>query len=152
MKRNKRASMDLWVVKIDDTMYWSKDVLKKYPEIKRIFSVYMVDINEYTYVASLTPSYFLRFLQNEWNGDYTDDEERNEEIDELMSDNPSDDTYLNVRSVQNAPKIRPGGFPRGRIGRVHWHHYSLQNLRDEFDGNREEAIEEAIEQYQGNPI
>jgi len=152
MKNSKNIPVDLWVVKIDDTRYWDQNLLKKYPEIKRIFSVYMVDMREYTHVASLTPSYFMRFLQNEWNGDYTDDEEKNEAIDELMSENPSDDTYMNVRSIQNAPKIKPGGFPRNRIGRVFWHTYFPKYLRDEFDGNRQEAMDEAVEDYYGNPI
>jgi len=150
MKNGKNIPVDLWVVKIDDTRYWSKDVLKKYPEIKRIFSIYMVDLNEYTYVASLTPSYFMRWLANDWTG-RRPNEKRAEEIFDLMLENPGDDTYMNVGSIKNAPKIK-GEFPRGRIGRIHWHTYTLRELREEFDGNREEAMEEAIEQYQGNPI
>jgi len=43
MKKNKNVPVDLWVVKIDDTVYWNEDTLKEFPEIKRIFSVYMVD-------------------------------------------------------------------------------------------------------------
>ena len=49
----------LKVVKIEETQFWSKKIVKK---AGKLFGVYIFDENESTFCCEITPSHYLRFL------------------------------------------------------------------------------------------
>lgn len=152
-RKNNNAPVDVYVIKIDESKYWNPKIFEDFPEIKKIYGIYITDVNSHTYLAEMTPSNFLVFLENQWDGDYNIDESRAEEIDEIMMEGSreSDATYMHASTVRNIPRFK-GHFPKGKIGKKHWHTYSVRELQEEYDGDREAAFEDVIEDFQGNPI
>lgn len=149
--------MNLYIVKIDETEYWNERVFKEHPAIKRIFGVYMVDMDSRTYLAEMTPSYFLSFLENQWDGNYRISEEKLEEIDELLRGTEADeDIYMHTGAIDRAPALPGvfggGSFPKSKMGKKHWHTYTVRDLEEDFDGDRQEAFRDSTEDFFGNPI
>ena len=64
----------LKVVKIEETQFWSKKIIKK---AGKLFGVYIFDENESTFLCEITPSHYLRFL-------YTFAERFDEQTEELI--------------------------------------------------------------------
>jgi len=152
--KNSDVGMDLWVVVIDETEYWSEKVLQDYPEIKRIFGVYLTDLSSRTFIASMDPSAWLEHLATEWDGDYltTSDERKDEIFDQVLPTDLSVDDYFTYNFIKNAPEIKPATFPEGEIGKIHYSTITPGEIQNEYDGNREDAFESAREDLQGNPL
>jgi hypothetical protein len=148
----RKVPMDLYIVKIDETKWWDDEVFQRHPSIKRIFGVYMTDVNTYIYCAELTPSYYLEFLEYQWDGDEVDDDER-ERIDDLFlkNVNSNDNHYRYTSEIDNAD-VFSGFFPEGVIGKTHWHTYSVESIKIGFSDDEKEVFDHAIEDFRGNPI
>jgi hypothetical protein len=152
-KRND-IPLDLWVVKIDQTEYWTKEVFKENPCIKRIFGVYMVDMNSRTFCCELTPSYALCFLENQWDGDSPDDDEALEKASESMQE-PEDQrfSYYHCSTIDRTEVCLTNfssentGFPKGRMGRYFWGAITLEE-----DDDRDKVFDEACQSFFENPL
>lgn len=127
---------DVWIVKIDETEYYSADVTgdpelsAKYSRLaKRIFGVYVLDRNVHHNLCEFTPSYELRFLGSE--ADLRDELNVNvsdanfykeiEELDELLreGDRWTDEYgYRHVSDVEPLLKLpcKRGWLPEGKAG------------------------------------
>lgn len=156
MRNDEKVPMNLQIIKIDETEYHNESFLKHFPEVKRIFGVYITDFNEYTfrvtYLAESTPSFFLKHLENQANISAAMSDERLEELEDALRSTGNQDFYEHVYQIEKAPTFRAGFFPKGKIGKRHWATYSVKDIEEEYDGNRQEAFQDAVEDFFGNPI
>jgi len=155
MRNDRDVPMDLWILKIDETEYFTERFLKMFPEIKRVFGVYMFDMNLRAYAAESRGSYELQFLQYQWDGNEVG-ENRWEEIEEALMEAAGTTelwSYIHVSDVDHQAKYyKKGFFPKGRMGRVPWQIITVKELEEEYEGERDEAMQDAVENFFGNPI
>jgi len=156
MRNDANVPMDLRILKVDITEHLTEKVFKEYPAIKRVFEVHIYDRNIRTFLAEMTPSYELHFLEHQWDGDWDRlTEEQREDYDNLMYELTAETeiySYMHTSTVDHAGRFRPGFFPKGKLGTVSWEKISVKRLQEEYEGNRDEAMQDAIEDFFGNPI
>ena len=131
----KKIKPDWWCVAIDNTRYWNIAPEDK-PKIERILSVYFYDKNEYTHLAELTPSYYMRALESVVVSNIdVDDAERERLYEKYPPYEGADNTYMHVRSVdQIADKWK--------------YHYGATRKHNETTEEQEEEVRDYL---QGNP-
>jgi hypothetical protein len=131
-----------FAVRIDHTEYFSKEIQDR---VDKIYTVYIFDQNEYTYCASITPSYCMHFAgtavyakdedeygTDEW-GDFVEEiENANFETEPTC--------YYHVSTIDKMLKDNPDDFD----GDFH--------VDDDWqDTGREALMQEMLEGYSGNP-
>lgn len=82
------------VVAIDHTEYWDDYILQK---TGRIWSTFLFDANQHTHLCSLTPSYYLLFIEH-----LTEDELDDETYD-VLRQSPDGDNYYDVNYIDRKP-------------------------------------------------
>ena len=96
--KDKNIKPHFKLLKVDETRDWSDDVVSK---AVKLYGIYLVDTNEQTYCAELTPSYCAYFLYTIFDGDpdeWFDSVE--EQLAEVVSDSDYGNTsYFHVNSV-----------------------------------------------------
>lgn len=152
MRNDKNVPMELYVVKIDETEYYTERFFQRFPEVKKVFGVYMVDFDTYTYLAETQPSFYLVHLENQPDVSRKMSDERLEELDDALRSPEDENMYLHVSDIKDVPLFKPGRFPIRGIGKYPWVSLSAEEIEEEYDGNREQAFQDAIESYFGNPI
>lgn len=92
-----RMYSKLKVVEIDETQYWSDDIVAK---AGKLFGVYLYDERVETFMAELTPSYCLTFL-------YTNTENRvdDDAQEEIMRSEIYEPRYFHVHSIDQMKRI-----------------------------------------------
>ena len=121
---------DFWGVLLDETKFFNIAPEDR-RHIESIMTLYVFDRSERTYVAEMTPSYFLvpvwttvRFK------DVDLDEDTRSDLDEKYSYEGSDDTYMHLSAVERFIKRNPK--------RVVQYGYA------------EEGVDEVVEEYSAN--
>ena len=96
--------MTFRLIAIDDTACWRADLAAIG---KRIFSVYLYDDMERTHCCELTPSRYLRFLENVAlempNADTPEGEEALDAFRDALMDASGEDTYMHCRVADKLP-------------------------------------------------
>jgi len=107
---------DMWVVKFDETKYWSDDIRDR---ATRIFGVYVFDRRKHVHCCSFEATYELHFMGTDWDErpDLTD-EEREELFEAIYGADDTDVKYVGVRGVDRmlSEEIHAGFPPKGSAG------------------------------------
>jgi len=126
-----------FAVKLDETEYWNKSLLRK---TGRILGIYIYNEKEETYLAEMRGSFWLVFIHNETEWEISD-----QTYDEMYEGTAQADfeKYVHSREIEALPLKRPGFFGPCRI-----------DLKKEFPAlhRQWEDIEEAREYLQANWI
>lgn len=88
---------DFWLVKIDESEYWSDSIRQR---VKRIWSVYLLDTSRHTHLCELAPSYWLEFVESYAEHLPETDESEREKLSDTIADESqtcdSQDMYVHV--------------------------------------------------------
>lgn len=122
----------LKVVEIDETQYWSDDIVAK---AGKLFGVYLYDERVEVFMAELTPSYCLTFLYTNTENHVDDDTH-----DQILRAEIHEPRYYHVRSIDQMKRIdlRKHGV------NIRFTSSESQHYRDNFD--------RAVEQLQANHV
>lgn len=133
---------DLRIVRTDSTKEWdlSREHWRMY--IDKIYTFYLVDVNQSTNCCELTPSYWYEFLYHEAemkkffysNIPYDNQEIIMESVDDVLRTNLEEGCYVHV-------KRKLPGVP-----------YGVFEYDEEEEGAYEEVIDRARENICGNPV
>jgi hypothetical protein len=103
---------DFWLVKIDETEFWC-DYIKS--RVKKVWSVYLVDVAQHTFCCEPTPSYWLTFVESYADylksSDETEQDKLSEEIKEAAN---ADEQGMYVRVSDFTKKSPLDRLPRNR--------------------------------------
>lgn len=98
------------LVKIDETRHWN---LSEWPEVKAIYSIWLYDENDVTYLCEITPSYCLHpietypeFYEPEFYESEKDDRRREEIMDDIRENAYIDGwnvMYVHCRDTDGLP-------------------------------------------------
>lgn len=117
----KQANSKWVVIKVDETHHWTIA-----PEGTKVYGIFLVDLNEVTYLCEMRPSHYCYHL-------YNLAEPANEEIEtaDIFDDQ---DIYLHTDKI---PKD---------------HHVVSEVLETDIEDSYEEMVEAYLEHYQGNHV
>lgn len=135
---------DACIVKLPERDYWSEDVQAM---TKRLFGVYALDRRQHRYLCEMCASYELWFLESqcEETAEVADDEDKREELNELILDGDRDTervSYMHRKEIDplflRGRRCRPGWLPENDKGGG----YRLRGIRAfTWDGVMEEIGE-----------
>lgn len=151
------------IVKIDETQYWNlnpdpvKYWLKPSPitdalkAIKRIFGVYVTDLNKQVHCCELTPSYELNFIETQYELDLNIEltDEQLELISDYIMDGDRDTDlvrYYHCKVLEGAAKIDTGCYPDNMLGVIEL------GAEDDSEDDEQDIIDRYTEWVRGNSI
>lgn len=145
--KNVYVRPDWWVVALDETKHWNiprED--RRY--IGKIIEVFFFNRNSYTYVAEITPSYYLIHAYNDVWFKRGSDSKREELHTKYIYDSgvTNEDTYMHVGTVENYMKKHP---------KMVYHYGQSDADHDEEDresGDETRRAEDEVREWlNGNP-